>query len=75
MKKLFGIIAIAAIAAVAGWNFIQSNNEVELSDLALANINALADEEWGGGKYCQWDATNKYCTRKASGPVCLLTDC
>lgn len=54
MKKLFGIIAIAAIAAVAGWNFIQSNNEVELSDLALANIDALAINEnvWHEG--CTW---------------------
>lgn len=44
MKKLFGVIAIAAIAA-AGWNFSQSQNEVELSDLALANVEALADNE------------------------------
>ena len=42
MRKLFGIIAMAAIAAVAGWNFSQSQNEVELSDLALANVEALA---------------------------------
>ena len=45
MKKLFGIIAIAAIAAAAGWNFIQSQDEVELSDLALANVEALARNE------------------------------
>lgn len=44
MKKLFGIIAIAAIAAIASWNFIQSQNEVELSDLVLANIDALAND-------------------------------
>ena len=45
MKKLFGIIAIAAIAAAAGWNFSQSQDEVELSDLALANVEALARNE------------------------------
>lgn len=45
MKKLFGIIAIAAIAATAAWNFSQSQNEVELSDLALANVEALARNE------------------------------
>ena len=38
MRKLFGIIAMAAIAAVAGWNFSQSQNEVELSDLSLIHI-------------------------------------
>ena len=46
MKKLFGIIAIAAIATIAGWNF--NNNEIKLSDLALANVNALADKEDDG---------------------------
>lgn len=48
MKKLFGVIAIAAIAAAAGWNFCQSQNEMELSDLALANVEALARDESGG---------------------------
>ena len=49
MKKIFGIIAIAAIAAV-GWNYSQSQNKVELSDLALANVEALAWEENNNGK-------------------------
>ena len=51
MKKLYGIIAIAAIAAAAGWNFSQSQNKMELNDLALANVEALARNE-GGGKTC-----------------------
>ena len=74
-KKIFGIIIIAVVAIVAGWNYQQGKTDVKLSDLALANVEALAEEEWGGGEYCQWDATNKYCTRYASGPVCLLTSC
>lgn len=41
MKKLFGIMALAAIAAAAGWNFGQNQNEIELSDLTLANTEAL----------------------------------
>lgn len=45
MKKLFGIIAIAAVTAAAGWNFSQNQNEVELSDLVLANVEALARYE------------------------------
>ena len=44
MKKLLGIIAIAA-AAAAGWNFSQSQDEIELSDLAPANVEALARYE------------------------------
>ena len=46
MKKLFGIMALAAIAATAGWNYSQSQDEVELSDLALANVEALASAEY-----------------------------
>lgn len=51
MKRLFSIIAIAAVVAAAGWNFNQSQNEVEMSDLALANVEALANGE-SGGKTC-----------------------
>ena len=51
MKKLFGIIAIAAIAA-AGWNYGLSQNEVELSDLALANVEALTRYEIEVGVPC-----------------------
>ncbi|WP_293716711.1 NVEALA domain-containing protein [uncultured Parabacteroides sp.] len=56
MKKLFGIIIIAAIAVTAGWNFSQSQNEVELSDLALANVEALARREVGFN--CFWEDRN-----------------
>lgn len=45
MKIFFGIIAIVAIAAAAGWNYQQSQKEIELSDLALANVEALAQLE------------------------------
>lgn len=44
-KKFFGVIAFVAIAAAAGWNYQQNTNEVELSDLALANVEALARDE------------------------------
>ena len=42
-KKIMGLIAIVAIAAVAGYNVYSSQNNVRLSDLALANIEALAN--------------------------------
>lgn len=44
-KKIIGVIAFAAIAVAAGWNYQQNQNEVELSDLALANMEALARGE------------------------------
>ena len=42
--KILGVIAFAAIAA-AGWNYQQNKNEVQLSDLALENVEALAWDE------------------------------
>lgn len=46
-KKIFGVTLIAAMAVTAGWSFNQSKNEVELSDWALANVEALANNESG----------------------------
>ena len=51
-KKFFGVIAFVAIAAAAGWNYQQNKQEVELSDLALENVEALARGEGSGN--CKW---------------------
>ncbi|WP_300761230.1 NVEALA domain-containing protein [uncultured Parabacteroides sp.] len=51
-KKIFGAVIIAAMALAAGWNFNQSKNEVALSDLALANVEALARDEGGDYWWC-----------------------
>lgn len=45
MKRLMIIAVIAIIAVSVGWNFNQSKNEVVLTDLALANVEALARGE------------------------------
>lgn len=42
MKKLFGIIAVAAIVAAAGWNFSQNNDKGDFASLTLANIESIA---------------------------------
>lgn len=44
-KRILSATIIAAVAIVAGWNYQQSENEMELSDLALANVEALAQSE------------------------------
>jgi hypothetical protein len=41
-RKILYLGAVAAIAVAAGWNVMQSQNEVALSDVALANVDALA---------------------------------
>ena len=66
-KKIIGVIAFATIAVAAGWNYQQNKQEVELSDLALANINALADNE--SSSHCErlcyyWPST--YCVLETS---------
>ena len=61
-KKIIGVIAFAAIDVAAGWNYQQNKQDVELSDLALENIEALARNE--GGK------NNKALAQKANGEYC-----
>lgn len=46
-KRMMGFIAIVAIVAVAGYNVDTSQNNVKLSNLTLANVEALAN----GGEY------------------------
>lgn len=46
-KKILGATIMAAIAFIAGWNISQSNNDVNLSDLTLENVEALASGETG----------------------------
>ena len=57
--KILGVIAFVAIAAAAGWNYQQNKNEVQLSDLALENAEALARGE-SGTDYCD-DFTTMRC--------------
>ena len=57
--KILGVIAFVAIAAAAGWNYQQNTNEVQLSDLALENAEALARGE--SGTDCCDDFTTMRC--------------
>lgn len=59
--KILGVIAFVAIAAAAGWNYQQNTNEVQLSDLALENAEALARGE-SGTDYCDDFTTMRYMT-------------
>ena len=52
-KKIIGVIAFAAIAA-AGWNYQQNKNEVQLSDLALENVEALFPCPSSSGNECRF---------------------
>lgn len=47
-KKLLYVLGVVAIAAVVSFNIYSAKSDVVLSDLALANVEALASGESGG---------------------------
>lgn len=75
-KRLIGVIAFAAIAVAAGWNYQLNTNEVQLSDLALENVEALANGESGTNRryqtmgYCSPSQMNYMCTSRQTAESC-----
>ena len=53
IKKSFGLLAAVAVVAAAGWNYQQCKQSEELSELALANVEALASSEASGRPDCE----------------------
>ena len=62
-------LAVAFIA-VAGYTAYNSQKEVELSDLAMANVEALAGGEWDGDNTCHMDTTFWECLKYTTGVGC-----
>ena len=52
MKKILFSVAVIATVAIAGWNY-QQNKEVDLSDLAMENVEALANGESESNLDCE----------------------
>ena len=53
MKKVIKLAFAAAFVAVAGYGVYANQTSDAMSDLALANVEALAQgESGGGGSYC-----------------------
>ncbi len=73
-KKFFATLIVAVVATFAGYNIYQSQRTVTMSDLALANVEALANGESGASTNCRWDTTFRRCTKINYGSVCLLVD-
>ena len=77
-KKILSAMFAVAIMTVAGYNVYMNQTKNNLSELALANIEALADDTEGGGQ-------NEPCGKKygncwVSGGFCLdgeytINDC
>ncbi|EDV01515.1 hypothetical protein BACCOP_01458 [Phocaeicola coprocola DSM 17136] len=51
-KKILKVVFASAFALVAGYSVYASQQEVEMSDLAMANVEALAGGESGTVKCC-----------------------
>ncbi|KAF5037683.1 NVEALA protein [anaerobic digester metagenome] len=52
-KKILSGLFVLALLATAGFGVYKSlNGNVNLSDLALANVEALAQDKSGGGSTC-----------------------
>ena len=60
LRKCLGLITIVAVVGVAVWNYQQSRKHVVLSDLALANIEALTDGEVIEGAVCFYKGNEIY---------------
>ena len=71
MKKLKLKIAMAAVvAAVAGYVTYQNQaKEISMSELALANVEALAVGEGAFDCHIDWDYS-QYCNHFSDGPLC-----
>jgi uncharacterized Rmd1/YagE family protein len=51
-KKILGGIAVFVIAVVAAWNVNLNSQKSDLSDISLANVEALASETGNNSNVC-----------------------
>lgn len=58
------------IAAVVSFNIYSAKSDVVLPDLALANVEALANGEWGTGSNCRWSSDWTVCNVFGKGLGC-----
>lgn len=54
-KKVLQVAFVAAIALVSGINVFNAQKSDVLSDIAIANVEALADYESSGEIYCPYE--------------------
>ena len=71
-KKIFAALIVAVVATFAGYNIYQSQRAKNtMSELAMANVEALAGGEWGTGFNCRWaDGNYWFCTPLGDGLGC-----
>lgn len=76
MRKILKLAFIAAFAAIAGYNIYSIQKTNDLSDLALANVEALAEGESGSTRYqtmgscSMWGGITYKCTTNYTAERC-----
>ena len=73
-KKLFSVLAVVAIVTVAGYNVYNAKSEVKLSDLALANVEALANGESSTGNTGPGKTVDCPGWGTGDGKMCMCTN-
>lgn len=60
-KKLFGIMLFFAVILFAGYTVYNSHGDIKLSDVTLANLEALAGENDGGSADGESGGNKHFC--------------
>ena len=72
--RIISVAIVATIALVGGWNYNQAKNETKLNDLALANVEALADNKESNSYYhlfpCPSSSGNECRFKESERPAC-----
>ena len=78
-KKTFGLLAAVAVVAAAGWSYQQSKQYDGMSELALANVEALAtgEGEIAYGMYLDYNENTRcyVCEYGGSGACAVSLQC
>ena len=69
-KKYVKVTLVAVVALLSGINVFNAQKSESLSGIALANVEALAEEEWGTGANCRWNSTYTICDANGTREGC-----
>ena len=67
-KKYVKATLVAVVALISGINVFNAQKSESLSDIALANVEALAEEEWYDG-VCYWDKLYNKCVENGQTKI------
>ena len=76
MKKLINVLSVALFVVFAGYNVYQSQKAEVMSDIAMENVEALANDECSGTGSCSRAISWGNCYNRSNDMwVCLRIKC